>query len=506
LLALVAAGRADEAITLGQAALPALRGTERAHLLLALDTACAATGRNAEGLRAAVEACELFRAAGDRCGECDALTHVGSALRAAGDHAAAISQLEPAEALARELRDDNRLALVLRQIGISLSILGQHQQALSHLQDADACHRRAAAPELLEHLRTRLSLLNARHRQIIALPADAPERRVGLHTLAADWTALARDAQQHSAASVELMALGNFAIALREGGRYAEAIDALNALLPRYAERGMRPNEAICHEHLGAAFHALGKYGTARTHFEQALLILGDDGSSDEVRDTLEGLSGTLEALGDFAGALTALRRVRSIEQAKGDAQARAAARQRELRIELARLTSQWVQLAQQDPLTGLMNRRGLEAWIPQALLRAERGEALTVLLLDLDHFKSINDRFGHAIGDAVLCAVAQILRDNCRAEDLAVRYGGEEFLLALLGIAPAAAVDVAYRLRASVAAYPWHGIAPGLSATISIGVATAIEAAERNTLLALADRRLYAAKFAGRDRVEVTG
>jgi diguanylate cyclase (GGDEF)-like protein len=188
------------------------------------------------------------------------------------------------------------------------------------------------------------------------------------------------------------------------------------------------------------------------------------------------------------------------------EADAHRHASQRDVRIELARLTSQWRQLAAVDPLTGLANRRGLEHWLAETQERVDRGDVRVVLLHDLDHFKAINDRFGHPIGDAVLREVGRLIAAHCRPADLAVRYGGEEFVLSMLGIDPLDAVDVANRLRASVQAHDWPTIAPGLVVTVSVGIAHSAEAGDTAALLGLADRRLYAAKHGGRNRVVHTG
>jgi len=137
---------------------------------------------------------------------------------------------------------------------------------------------------------------------------------------------------------------------------------------------------------------------------------------------------------------------------------------------------------------------------------RVELGEPLIVLLHDMDHFKSINDRFGHGVGNDVLRQVATLINANCRPHDLAVRYGGEEFLLALVGVNYEAAIDVAERLRLSVQAFEWSAIAIELRVTVSIGVAGVAEAQDTTALLTLADRRLYAAKHGGRNRVVYSG
>jgi diguanylate cyclase (GGDEF)-like protein len=121
---------------------------------------------------------------------------------------------------------------------------------------------------------------------------------------------------------------------------------------------------------------------------------------------------------------------------------------------------------------------------------------------MDLDHFKQVNDSFGHSIGDAVLQQVAQLISQHCRSSDLAVRYGGEEFLLALSGVSQNEGIEIAERLRKTVAAHAWHRLRPDLVVTVSMGLTSATEAVDVAGLLMLADRRLYAAKYNGRNRL----
>jgi diguanylate cyclase (GGDEF)-like protein len=283
-------------------------------------------------------------------------------------------------------------------------------------------------------------------------------------------------------------------------------VQVLEGLLPKYRAYGMRPNEAICLMELGHCHHARGAHGAARARYLSAIELLRNDGSLDDLYESLEGLSQAEEGLGDHRAALAALREAQVVTRRKTDESARVSASQRELRIELARLTHQWAIQATQDPLTGLSNRRGLERWIAEHLPRAEQGEPVTLLLADLDHFKSINDRFGHGVGDEVLRRVAGVIRSNCRGRDLAARYGGEEFVLALASVDYDAAIDVAHRLRESIEAYPWDRVTCGLTVSASIGVAQGVETADAVALLTLADRRLYAAKYGGRNQVVCSG
>jgi diguanylate cyclase (GGDEF)-like protein len=498
---LIDAGQTAQAVEVAQAALRDAQGARRASLLLGLASAHIASGRLIEGIRASVAARDAWQALNSREGECDALLRVATALRSGADQAAAINAAEQAEAIARAINDPHRLAMALRLIGISCSIVGRHQQGVSELQEAlDLMQSLPQADADL--LRVRMALLNARAREAESLAVDSPQRTARCLDLAEQFAALAQDCERANNVTLTLMARGNQAIMLRQGGCSEPAIEALKALAPEYQRCGLQPNVALCHLELGHASRDLGRHAQAVEHYHQALALLRHEGSLDDLAEALDGLSHSEEAQGHTAEALSALREWCAVGQRKTDEAARAAGVQRELRMELARLTHQWAKLATQDPLTGLHNRRALTDWMNDRQAAVQRGEPLSLVLLDLDHFKQINDRFGHGLGDRVLQRVAEILRGHCRHNDMAVRYGGEEFLLAVTSVEPAQAVDIAHRLREAVCAQDWQQMAEGLRVSVSIGVAQALEVDDTPALLTLADQRLYAAKYAGRDRV----
>ena len=185
---------------------------------------------------------------------------------------------------------------------------------------------------------------------------------------------------------------------------------------------------------------------------------------------------------------------------------AEAIAAQAALSIANARLYQQTLELSFTDSLTGAPNRRQLFLRLEQEHSRSVRfGEPLSVLLIDLDHFKLVNDRYGHLVGDGVLRGVAVALRRNVRKIDLVARYGGEEFVVLLPRIPRAEALEVAEKLRRSVSSTPLPGPEGGepLTVTVSIGVATlGVDAEDVPGLLEKADMALYEAKRLGRDRV----
>jgi two-component system cell cycle response regulator len=174
--------------------------------------------------------------------------------------------------------------------------------------------------------------------------------------------------------------------------------------------------------------------------------------------------------------------------------------------LRMAALVHDTQRLAATDALTGLMNRRAFLAALEREHSRASRHALpLSLLMIDVDHFKRVNDTHGHDAGDAVLRAVAAALTRGARRSDLVARWGGEEFVAALPQTAEVGGRVAAERLRRTVAEvrHPMKGGEP-LIVTVSLGLASALKPATIEELLARADRALYAAKERGRNRVEV--
>jgi diguanylate cyclase (GGDEF)-like protein len=126
--------------------------------------------------------------------------------------------------------------------------------------------------------------------------------------------------------------------------------------------------------------------------------------------------------------------------------------------------------------------------------------------MIDLDHFKAINDRHGHLLGDEVLRHVGTLLAQGFREPDFVARWGGEEFVALLHGVTPTQALAACERLRLAIAAHGWSAIEPTLAVTASIGVHAIAGGQALDEAIALADRALYAAKAGGRNRVVLGG
>lgn len=212
-------------------------------------------------------------------------------------------------------------------------------------------------------------------------------------------------------------------------------------------------------------------------------------------------LSRTVEALrasGETFPVAATLVKIERDGRALGASILRDISEQERTRAELLRLSTT-------DPLTGLRNRRSLLERAEQEIARAARhGTPLSLLVLDMDRFKAINDRYGHAEGDRVLVRLADCLRAELRASDVAGRLGGEEFAVVLPEAAASGALEVAERIRRCVETCCFGEHPP--AATVSIGAATWSAGETVEALLRRADEALYAAKAAGRNRVVAAG
>jgi diguanylate cyclase (GGDEF)-like protein len=172
---------------------------------------------------------------------------------------------------------------------------------------------------------------------------------------------------------------------------------------------------------------------------------------------------------------------------------------------EVQALQQQLREQSTHDALTGLYNRRYLEENLGRELIRAKRdGYCVSVVMGDIDHFKAVNDRYGHLAGDEALRVFGELMRGNSRSSDINCRYGGEEFLLVLPGMTELTASKRAERLRLIVAKTPVKFGTMDIAITASFGVSEFPQHGENSDeLIAAADKSLYAAKEAGRNQVK---
>jgi diguanylate cyclase (GGDEF)-like protein/PAS domain S-box-containing protein len=174
--------------------------------------------------------------------------------------------------------------------------------------------------------------------------------------------------------------------------------------------------------------------------------------------------------------------------------------------LQLQQLQQRLLEQSIHDPLTGLYNRRYLEEALGRELIAAERNNLhVCVIMGDLDHFKRVNDMYGHRAGDEVLRTFGKLLKECSRGSDVDCRFGGEEFLLLLPGMEVTSARERAEQLRQKLAAEPIHFEGAVIPVTGSFGVACyPSHARTGDSLISAADKAMYRAKEAGRNRVEV--
>jgi diguanylate cyclase (GGDEF)-like protein len=295
--------------------------------------------------------------------------------------------------------------------------------------------------------------------------------------------------------AIELEALGHVLAALVGDDVSKRAGDMLERIVPE-SHPGAWPAGWL---QLATALsdQRAGRLDSAAKAVEQAVTGIDPRGSADPY-DLALFLAAELEAGGRLTAAMRYARRELALRWSH-----RLALHSSTLgRIQAERLRREHDVITQQahlDDLTALLNRRGFSRYV-ESLARQDVG-AVSLLVADLDNFKSVNDRYGHQLGDMVLVSVGRLLHAHVRQSDCAVRLGGDEFAVVLASTG----VDVARRraeaLVAAVRAHPWQDLAPGLQITASVGLASG-RTAEFTDLIQRADRALYQAKRSGRDTV----
>jgi diguanylate cyclase (GGDEF)-like protein len=300
--------------------------------------------------------------------------------------------------------------------------------------------------------------------------------------------------------------LDTIAFGLMDAGRLDEAAEFAAAAVEAAPRDNVEPTVfAMC-------ILTQAKIERARGNFEQAVERAGaalehgrTAGVNEAIGRALEELSELAAEAGDYRRAYEYLReRNEALDLFQTErSELHAVTLQAIYAVEVERQQRLALEaLADTDPLTGLYNRRYMNRHLAQLVQ-----EPVALALVDIDHFKRINDRFGHEAGDRVLVRLVQILQEHVETVGheaaFAARIGGEEFVLALPGITAADARDCCERVRSELELDDWDEIAPGLRVTVSVGLATQpIGGGAPSSLLSRADTQLYSAKRQGRNRV----
>ncbi|OLV16106.1 diguanylate cyclase/phosphodiesterase (GGDEF & EAL domains) with PAS/PAC sensor(s) [Deinococcus marmoris] len=495
--------------------------------LIALGTAKARQGRPVEALELFLQVRHLHVTLGNVEGEIRALNSIGAVYGIMGDHPNAVHYLLLVLGLGRQHGLPLMEQHALSNLSMAYNEMGQHHDAL---EAATACLKIQAenslpaleAAALQNAGQAHFGLQQFPEAQAMYLKASKLIEHSGNQSdLTGTDLFLGRVAQQQGNLDgarqiferclkiyqkigddygqvTALMHLGELL------GTTGQVDDALSALIRArsLAESGQL-RDKLCEIDLALSklYRDSGRPYEALTHLEQHLQLRGElfNAESDQ---RLQSLRVQFELEQAERERLATQRQNAELTELN----ARLEATNRDLtaaQTRTAELMARLEQHANEDALTGLPNRRAFDA----ALDRVSRSQQISVVLCDIDHFKAVNDRFSHLVGDEVLRHVAALLRGQLHRGDLLARYGGEEFVLLLTGASEAATLELCEDLRRATENHDWSTVRPGLSLTISLGVAVAqLNPATLavQDVMQSADDALYAAKNAGRNRVEI--
>jgi diguanylate cyclase (GGDEF)-like protein len=468
----------------------------RAEALSIVAMCCRLRDEYPDALVAAQEAAGLARDGADPAIEGRARSEVARVLLATGETSEALDESTAALTLAEASGDLEAVIPVLATVATVYLVMQQFDLVVQ------LCERGAEMARLVGDELAQGVMLDTGACAVTALAWAA--RADGDDEAA---LAIALDAAERSRAAMliarrlghrrnEAAAVANLAEELAFAGRADEGL----LLLDSWAIDPARDSMYTITHHLdtrGQIHLALARYDEAVTVFARALELAESKGAA---LTAAEHLAEAYEKSGDLGAALAAHKRFHQLycQVASERAQRKARVTAVRMETELAKATAEQerlradglLRISLEDPLTGLANRRRLD----DELIAGTGGHAIA--LIDVDHFKHVNDQHSHQTGDEVLRRLAALLRAGCRNGDIAARYGGEEFAVLLRDTGDAEAVEAAERIRRTVEEFPWSTVAAGVRVTVSIGVASGPD------LLAVADQRLYRAKDAGRNRV----
>jgi diguanylate cyclase (GGDEF)-like protein len=474
----------------------------RARLLMSRAHVLANQWRMAEVCEDARAAMELFEAAG----EADLAIEAASwgAVYAVG-----VGQLSLAWELAAKIvlalgsvTDDRLRMEITNQLGVFCYECLDFDRAVEQFEASLAAAEQTGDPDLVPRPLFNIAetlLLTYRQKQTAHLEAspDLLERaEATVHRLLSEGTAeINRRFGSHRLLAEVLCELGRVEEALRVLDDFGQAAGAITAAAQRSS---LALVEARCLRLSGQEDKGVARAKCAVQFAE----VSGDD---HELMLAFEELAACEEAAGDLVSALAHAKEVKARMWAVHQRQSRQLVQGVWHHVDLVRdrsnLQAQAAEAsrsAEEDELTGLGNRRLLERFLGQV---SAGPRDVGFMMVDVDFFKDINDKLGHQVGDAVLRQLGRLLSGQVRAGQVAIRYGGDEFVLALPGIDPGVARRFAERLRLRVLEHDWGTIAPALGVTVSIGVAWG-PAADWRAVMAGADASLYAAKQRGRNTV----
>ncbi|KAF0814737.1 Response regulator PleD [Andreprevotia sp. IGB-42] len=487
---------------------------ERLQALLLKATAEDQLGRSEAAIASLTEALALSGTAALSEVRLRLLDQLADRLYTVGHYREALEHWMACIALAVDLGDIAGYVQAYMAVGGVFDAAGAHERGLQQHERALAYSSALTDPQI--HVNVRLYLASdyvhfGRHAEALEILDDA-DRVISVH----DFATHRAETSLHR--GMALLALGKTQTALvclREGARQAEQANHPWA-------------HTMCLMRLGQAHDRLRNPHLAEQVLRSALVLAESGDFKRQQREIQQTLAILFEEAGRAREALGALRATHALDlelarhapvsALEPHLLKRLDKLDTRLRLELSRQENQRLRETQnsqdqllhrlhieayQDALTGLANRRWLDAQLAEKLGGWQGQPPISLLVLDIDHFKAINDDFSHLVGDAVLRQVSELLRQACRGHDTPVRFGGEEFVVVLEGLPLHEATLVAERIRVRIASHDWHAILGNRPLTLSAGVTEALPGDNAATLIIRADEALYRAKRNGRNRIE---
>ncbi len=447
-------------------------------------------------------AMRTFEALGDRRARAWALVLIAALHVYSGDGVTAAELLHEVLPEIRKRGDLAVLARALNELGNAHAIQDDPVRALQLYREAADTFRSAG-----DNLWMAFVLQNAAYVHCglgdRALAAGSREEAEVAYGRALALTREAAELPNPEDNVIRAYAEGMAGRALIGLGQPLAALDHLKAAVLTARTAGDRRAEAAHLIETARALDAAGRTQDGLRAALRAVHLLEEVGDRRTLAQALEVTSTLNERVGDLAAALAAQRRFHALSQELDGERAKARMELNALRLDVQQAQAEAERRrteALMDPVTGLPNRRDFDAQFGLVVARSTGPIALA--LMDLDHFKKVNDRFSHLVGDDVLRVCARLLRESSRDHDLVARFGGEEFAIVLPGAELPIALVVCERMRRAIAEYPWETIQEGLAVTASLGCIVGMPGTTTQELLTEADRQLYAAKAAGRNRV----
>ena len=521
---------------------------DRLNALNELALALTRLGEAERALPFAQEARDLATAAGDDCALSLAVCNIGTCLYLAAQYGAGLESSLQALVLAERCGDAQAKASALISAAACQYQMGAREEALQALYQAHDAIERVACDSLWIRLHNALGILlgdkgrfdeaERHYRLAIDLGEDADDATytprvkmnfAGLHLdlgRQLDRKGQKDEAQQRFRMGLELCeellvgpglestfnkahCVGTLGEIYRETGQAKLALQLFNEMLGHGTALKNPHQQAEALLNIGRTHVALDHSAKARECFEQALHLASGANVRRLVTEGFRSLAEWFESHGDFQQALAYQKRFQALhdELLREELEASGTAREIWMKYQqdLSERVDHLTRAAHEDSLTGLANRRCWDERLAEVVQTTRRdGARVCVGIVDIDHFKSVNDLRSHLLGDEVLRAVAQMMREHCREGDICARYGGDEFVLCLVGANLDDALGVLGRLRALVARHAWHTLHPALAVTVSVGVTEVAEGDTAAHVMERVDLALYKAKESGRDCVVV--